>query len=212
MGGNEAVRFRSGFAATSTFPATSAKPGRAATVPQSRRDYSQPRHPEIVRARATPSDEARILERIEVGSSPGNTFELVGPHARSFFDPRRTPAAIVPGGGPCPVLNDLIRSPVFELHHGMAVARRARLPSVVIPGWTRRAPSSQRRGHALADAGVPKTIDDDVQLVSRTFGDRDDGACALRRGNERTSRSHFERGASQEVLSVRSAVSISHAR
>src|SRR5262245_31667833 len=48
-------------------------------------------------------------------------FELAGPRANIFFDPRKTRAGIVTCGGLCPGLNDVIRSLYFELHHGYGV-------------------------------------------------------------------------------------------
>src|SRR6186997_1414102 len=49
-------------------------------------------------------------------------FELAGPRAKLFFDPRHTRAGIVTCGGLCPGLNNVIRSAFFELHHGYGVA------------------------------------------------------------------------------------------
>jgi len=181
---------------------------------------------------STQSDEVRIPERIEVGADPGHTFELAGPRARLYFEPRRTRAAIVTCGGLCPGLNNVIRSAFFELHHGYGVAevlgfrggysgldpQNGSEPVVITPQFvdnihqsggtilgSSRGPvdigravdnliarkvdilftvggdgtqrganalyqEAKRRGHALAVVGVPKTIDNDVQYVSRTFG------------------------------------------
>jgi 6-phosphofructokinase 1 len=180
----------------------------------------------------TADDEARIPERIELGADPGSTFELAGPRAKLFFDPRRTRAAIVTCGGLCPGLNNVIRSAFFELHHGYGVPevlgfrggyagldpKNGVEPVVITPQFvdnihlsggtilgSSRGPvdigravdnllarqvdilftvggdgtqrgaqalwqEARRRGHALAVVGVPKTIDNDVQYVSRTFG------------------------------------------
>jgi 6-phosphofructokinase 1 len=44
-------------------------------------------------------------------------FELAGPRARLYFDPKQTRAGIVTCGGLCPGLNNVIRSVYLELHH-----------------------------------------------------------------------------------------------
>ena len=58
----------------------------------------------------TISDDVRIPERIEIGAEPGIKFELAGPRAKLFFDPKQTRAGIVTCGGLCPGLNNVIRS------------------------------------------------------------------------------------------------------
>jgi 6-phosphofructokinase 1 len=178
------------------------------------------------------SDAIRVPERIECGADPGHLFELAGPRAKLFFDPKKTRAAIVTCGGLCPGLNNVIRSLFLELHFGYGVAEvigflggysgldpsRGPEPVVITPdliddihrkGGTilgsSRGPvdtniavdnliargvnilftvggdgtqrggrdlyqEAERRGHALAVVGIPKTIDNDVGFVSRTFG------------------------------------------
>ena len=75
--------------------------------------------------RRTISDGLRVPEHIMWGTrSPvpaGTLFELAGPRARLFFDPRRACAGIVTCGGLCPGLNDVIRSLFLELHHAYGV-------------------------------------------------------------------------------------------
>ena len=70
----------------------------------------------------TVSDDVHIPERIEVGSHPGLKFELAGPRAKLFFDPKKTRAGIVTCGGLCPGLNNVIRSLFLELHYGYGVS------------------------------------------------------------------------------------------
>jgi 6-phosphofructokinase 1 len=180
----------------------------------------------------TVSDELRVPERIEVGADPGLQFELAGPRAQLFFDPKQTCAGIVTCGGLCPGINNVIRSLFHELHYGYGVrqvlgfrggyvgldASRGTEPVVITPDFVHdihqrggtilgssRGPvhigsavdnlvargvnilftvggdgtqrgandlyqEARRRGHALAVVGVPKTIDNDVGFVSRTFG------------------------------------------
>jgi len=180
----------------------------------------------------TISDDVRIPERIEIGADSGLQFELAGPRAKLFFDPRQTRAGIVTCGGLCPGLNNVIRSLFLELHYGYGVAEvvgfrdgyqgldpdRGMEPVKIPPEFvevihrkggtilgTSRGPvdigkavnnlitrnvnilftvggdgtqrgandlyqEARRRGHALSVVGIPKTIDNDVGFVSRTFG------------------------------------------
>jgi 6-phosphofructokinase 1 len=180
----------------------------------------------------TVDDNVRIPERIEIGADPGLAFELAGPRAKLFFDPKKTRAGIVTCGGLCPGLNNVIRSLFLELHYGYGVAEvvgfrggysgldpKCQLEPVTItpafidgihqkggtiltssrgPVDTDRAVENliargvdilftvggdgtqrgandlyreaRKRGHALSVVGVPKTIDNDVGFVSRTFG------------------------------------------
>src|SRR5580765_1702880 len=180
----------------------------------------------------TTSDEVRIPERIEIGADPGIEFELAGPRAKLFFDPKQTRAGIVTCGGLCPGLNNVIRSLFLELHYGYGVgevlgfrggysgldpacgaepvkitpqfvdgihqkggtilgssrgpvdigravenliARGVNILFTVGGDGTQRGGNdlfqeARKRGHALSVVGVPKTIDNDVGFVSRTFG------------------------------------------
>ena len=159
-------------------------------------------------------------------------FELAGPRAKLFFDPRQTRAGIVTCGGLCPGLNDVIRSLFLELYHAYGVGEvlgfrggyqgldpaRSAEPIVLTTEFvekihqeggtvlgTSRGPvdkpravdnlirlgvdilftiggdgtlcggndlfqEARRRGHPLAVVGIPKTVDNDVAFVSRTFG------------------------------------------
>lgn len=174
----------------------------------------------------------RLIARPEAPKHRDLAFELAGPRARLFFDPKQVRAGIVTCGGLCPGLNNVIRSIFHELHHAYGVREilgfrdgyqgldpaRAREPMVLTPELvddihkeggtilgTSRGPvdtgvavasliergvnmlftlggdgtqrggndlfqEAKRRGHALAVVGVPKTIDNDVAFVSRTFG------------------------------------------
>jgi 6-phosphofructokinase 1 len=177
-------------------------------------------------------DRIRIPERIEVDAKQGLEFELAGPRARIFFDPKKTRAGIVTCGGLCPGLNNVIRSLFLELHYGYGVSevfgfrngytgldpkspdepvkitcefvdgihqkggtilgssrgpvdiaravdnlvkRKINILFTVGGDGTQRGAhdlyqESKRRGHALSIVGIPKTIDNDVGFVSRTFG------------------------------------------
>jgi 6-phosphofructokinase 1 len=180
----------------------------------------------------TKNDEVRIPERIEIGAEPGIQFELAGPRAKLFFDPKQTRASIVTCGGLCPGLNNVIRSLFLELHYGYGVAEvlgfrggyggldpacgvePVKITPQLIDGihqkggtilGSSRGPvdigravenliargvnvlftvggdgtqrgandlyqEARKRGRALSVVGVPKTIDNDVGFVSRTFG------------------------------------------
>ncbi len=186
--------------------------------------------------RRTVSDDLRVPELIvQDGQSPssaGNLFELAGPRAKLFFDPKQTRAGIVTCGGLCPGLNDVIRSLFLELHHAYGVKEvlgfrggyqgldpaRGAEPIVLTKQFvdnihkeggtvlgTSRGPvdiglavdnlirrhvdllftiggdgtqrggndlfqEAKRRGHALSVVGIPKTVDNDVAFVTRTFG------------------------------------------
>ncbi len=180
----------------------------------------------------TISDAIRIPEHIEGGAEPGLDFELAGPRAKLYFDPKQTRAGIVTCGGLCPGMNNVIRSLFLELHYGYGVAEvlgfqggylgldpsRGTEPVPITPEFIRdlhqkggtilgcsRGPvdiglamenliargvnilftvggdgtqrgasdlhhEARRRGYPLSVVGVPKTIDNDVAFVSRTFG------------------------------------------
>jgi 6-phosphofructokinase 1 len=184
------------------------------------------------RASHTVSDDVRIPERIEIGAGPGLQFELAGPRAKLFFNPKVTRAAIVTCGGLCPGLNNVIRSLFLELHYGYGVAevlgfrggyggldpdcgvepvkitpqfidgihqkggsilgtsrgpvdtcravdnliaRRVDILFTIGGDGTQRGANdlyqeARKRGHPMSVVGVPKTIDNDVGFVSRTFG------------------------------------------
>jgi 6-phosphofructokinase 1 len=186
--------------------------------------------------RHTVRDDLRIPERIvrdpDVTPSDELLFELAGPRAKLFFDPKETRAGIVTCGGLCPGLNDIIRSLFLALHHtygvkevlgfrggyqGLDPARGAE-PVVLTPAFvenihqqggtvlgTSRGPvdmgiaadnlirrgvnvlfaiggdgtqrganvlfqEAKKRGHTLSVVGIPKTVDNDVPFVTRTFG------------------------------------------
>lgn len=178
------------------------------------------------------SDDIRIPERIEIGADAGLQFELAGPRAKLFFDPKKTRAGIVTCGGLCPGLNNVIRSLFLELHYGYGVTEvhgfrggyggldpkcgiePVRITPQFVDGihqeggtilGTSRGPvdtqcavdnliarkidvlftiggdgtqrgandfyqDARKRGHPLSVVGIPKTIDNDVSFVSRTFG------------------------------------------
>jgi 6-phosphofructokinase 1 len=184
----------------------------------------------------TVSDDLRLPEKIiqdpEASSEPELLFELCGPRAKLFFDPKETRAGIVTCGGLCPGLNDVIRSLFLELHHAYGVREvlgfrggyrgldpiRGAEPIVLTPEFvdnihqrggtvlgTSRGPvdlrmavdnlierevnilftiggdgtqrggrelylEAKKRGYPLSIVGVPKTVDNDVPFVTRTFG------------------------------------------
>lgn len=186
--------------------------------------------------RRTVSDEMRIPEQVvrdpKASPSAEVLFELAGPRAKLYFDPKHTRAAVVTCGGLCPGLNDVIRSLFFELHHAYGVKEvlgfrggyqgldpQNGKPPIVLSSefvdsihreggsvlGTSRGPvdiaaavdnlikldvnilftiggdgtqrggndlfqEAKRRGHALGVVGIPKTVDNDVAFVTRSFG------------------------------------------
>jgi 6-phosphofructokinase 1 len=186
--------------------------------------------------RRTVSDGLRVPEKIvrEDGAVGGEEllFEIAGPRARLYFDPRSTTAGIVTCGGLCPGLNDVIRSLFLELHYAYGVKEvlgfrggyqgldpsRSAEPVVLTRAFvdnihkeggtvlgTSRGPvdvgvavenlirrgvnilftiggdgtqrggnelfqEARKRNHPLAVVGIPKTVDNDVAFVARTFG------------------------------------------
>ena len=195
----------------------------------------KPRFPSPIRRPV--SDSLRLPEQIvrdPRASPPAEEllFELAGPRAELFFDPKQTRAGIVTCGGLCPGLNDVIRSLFLQLHHAYGVKEVLGFrggyqgldpaggaePIVLTPEFvdsihqqggtvlgTSRGPvdmglavdnlikrgvnivftiggdgtqrggyalfqEAKKRGHALAVVGIPKTVDNDVAFVARTFG------------------------------------------
>ncbi len=184
----------------------------------------------------TVSDALRVPEQIvrdpQAPPAAELLFELAGPRAKLFFDPKQTRAGIVTCGGLCPGLNDVIRSLFLELNHaygvkevlgfrggyqGLDPARGAEplvLTAALVDGihqqggtmlGTSRGPvdigvavdnlihrgvnilftiggdgtqrggndlfqEAKKRGYPLSVVGIPKTVDNDVAFVSRTFG------------------------------------------
>lgn len=186
--------------------------------------------------RRSVSDSLRVPEQIvwtlETPPAAELFFELAGPRANLYFDPKQTRAGIVTCGGLCPGLNDVIRSLFLELHHAYGVKEvlgfrggyqgldpaRGAEPIVLTTEFvddihkdggtvlgTSRGPvdvglaldnlikrevnilftiggdgtqrggndllrEAKKRGYALSVVGIPKTVDNDVAFVSRTFG------------------------------------------
>jgi len=173
-----------------------------------------------------------IIRNLDEPATDGLFFELAGPRAKLFFDPKKTRAGVVTCGGLCPGLNDVIRSLFLELHFAYGVKEvlgfrggyqgldpvLGKKPIVLTPKLvddihqeggtilgTSRGPvdigiavdnlirlgvnilftvggdgtqrggnelfqEAKKRGYPLSIVGIPKTIDNDVAFVSRTFG------------------------------------------
>lgn len=173
-----------------------------------------------------------VVKDINAPEGPDLQFEIAGPRAKIFFDPKETRAGIVTCGGLCPGLNDVIRSVFLELHYIYGVKEvlgfrggyqgldpgTGREPLILTPGMvdsihkeggtllgTSRGPvdigvavenlirkgvnilftvggdgtqrggnelfqEAKKQGHPLAVVGIPKTIDNDVPFVTRSFG------------------------------------------
>lgn len=172
---------------------------------------------------------ASVRETLAAGGEPPS-FEVAGPRARIFFEPRSTRAAIATCGGISPGLNDVVRSLVLELAVRYGVAEvfgvRHGYLGLAAPGALERlSPESvalihqrggtvlgtcrgtppvaeivdtlvahridlffpvggdgtlrgaleiadeiARRNLPIAVVGLPKTIDNDIPWVRRSFG------------------------------------------
>lgn len=171
-----------------------------------------------------------LSRAFKAGTLPDG-FEIAGPRARIFFDPRKTRAAIVTCGGLCPGINAVIRALVLQLWHryhcqdilgvrfgfgGLGASSEPPIkldPDFVneihakggtILGSSRGTPTAaeivdslvrlgidqlfaiggdgtmrgataiweeiKARGLKIAIVSIPKTIDNDIPFVRRTFG------------------------------------------
>ncbi|KAI6679576.1 hypothetical protein NL676_033457 [Syzygium grande] len=75
-----------------------------------------------------------------------------------YFEPDEVHACIVTCGGLCPGLNTVIREIVCGLYHMYGVKKVLGIDEI------------KRRGLKVAVAGIPKTIDNDIPVIDRSFG------------------------------------------
>jgi 6-phosphofructokinase 1 len=129
--------------------------------------------------------------------APVPTFEQAGPRDRIFFDPATLRCGIVTCGGLCPGINNVVRGLVLELTHAYGVrhitgfrygfeglvARHGHAPVRLGPAEVREIGGDgtlrgaagivaeiERRRLAIAVVGIPKTIDNDIHFIDRSFG------------------------------------------
>ncbi|KAL6144608.1 hypothetical protein ACLB2K_055299 [Fragaria x ananassa] len=121
-------------------------------------------------------------------SPRGTHFRRAGPRQKVYFEPDDVHACIVTCGGLCPGLNTVIREIVCGLYYMYGVHRilgieivdsiqDRRINQVYILGGdgTQKGASvifeeCRRRGLKVAVAGIPKTIDNDIPVIDKSFG------------------------------------------
>ncbi|KAM6585211.1 hypothetical protein CsatB_012213 [Cannabis sativa] len=106
----------------------------------------------------------------------GPHFRRAGPRQKVLFEPEEVNACIVTCGGLCPGLNTVIREIVCCLHHMYGVNTVHGIEVYIIGGdGTQKGASVifeeiRRRGLKVAVAGIPKTIDNDIPVIDKSFG------------------------------------------
>lgn len=168
---------------------------------------------------------------LQTGDAP-QSVEKAGPREKTFFDPRKTTAAIVTCGGLCPGINNVIRSLVMGLYYFYGVKKIIGIPygyqglsldnphpyydltpekvrdihqfggtilgssrggqevsemvdtlvslrvdmlftiggDGTLKGSDAIGQEIARRGLNIAVVGIPKTIDNDIDLIDKSFG------------------------------------------
>ncbi|KAL0426947.1 UNVERIFIED_CONTAM: ATP-dependent 6-phosphofructokinase [Sesamum latifolium] len=105
----------------------------------------------------------------------GTHFRRAGPQ-RVYFESDDVHACIVTCGGLCPGLNTVIREIVCGLHHMYGVKSVLGINVYIIGGdGTQKGAAVvfeeiRRRGLKVAVAGIPKTIDNDIPVIDKSFG------------------------------------------
>lgn len=112
------------------------------------------------------------LSEVEACLRNGRTppsFEMGGPREKIYFDSSKLRCGIVTCGGLCPGLNDVIRALVFGLYYHYGV-----LFAIGGDGTMRAsrgiAAEIGRRRLKIGVVGIPKTIDNDISAIDKTFG------------------------------------------
>ncbi|KAL0321689.1 UNVERIFIED_CONTAM: ATP-dependent 6-phosphofructokinase, chloroplastic [Sesamum calycinum] len=106
------------------------------------------------------SPEDMVAQKIVVqkDSPRGIHFRRAGPHEKVYFKPEEVRACIVTCGGLCPGINTVIREIVCGLSNMYGVNEVLGIQEV------------ERRGLKMAVAGIPKTIDNDIAVIDKSFG------------------------------------------
>ncbi|XP_028551792.1 ATP-dependent 6-phosphofructokinase 7 [Dendrobium catenatum] len=95
---------------------------------------------------------------VQKTSPRGTHFRRAGPRQRVYFESEDVHACIVTCGGLCPGLNTVIREIVCGLSHMYGVNKILGIEEV------------RRRGLQVAVVGIPKTIDNDIAVIDKSFG------------------------------------------
>ncbi|KAM4100065.1 hypothetical protein ACJW30_05G040700 [Castanea mollissima] len=109
-------------------------------------------------------------------SPRGTHFRRAGPRQKVYFESEDVHACIVTCGGLCPGLNTVIREIVCGLYHMYGVHKVLGIEVYIIGGdGTQKGASVifeeiRRRGLKVVVAGIPKTIDNDIPVIDKSFG------------------------------------------
>ncbi|KAG5540539.1 hypothetical protein RHGRI_020675 [Rhododendron griersonianum] len=109
-------------------------------------------------------------------SPRGVHFRRAGPRQKVYFNSDEVHACIVTCGGLCPGLNTVIREIVCGLYHMYGVNKILGIDVYIIGGdGTQKGAAViyeevRRRGLKVAVAGIPKTIDNDIPVIDKSFG------------------------------------------
>ncbi|KAL0330398.1 UNVERIFIED_CONTAM: ATP-dependent 6-phosphofructokinase [Sesamum radiatum] len=109
-------------------------------------------------------------------SQRGVHFRRAGPRQRVYFAPEEVHACIVTCGGLCPGLNTVIREIVHSLDYMYGATKVLGIDVYIIGGdGTQKGAAViyeeiRKRGLKVVVAGIPKTIDNDIPVIDRSFG------------------------------------------
>ncbi|KAL2601292.1 hypothetical protein AAZV13_10G159400 [Glycine max] len=113
---------------------------------------------------------------IQKGSPRGVHFRRTGPREKVYFKPEEVRACIVTCGGLCPGINTVIREIVCGLNNMYNVEDILGIEVYIIGGdGTHKGAALiyeevKKRGLQVAVAGIPKTIDNDIAVIDKSFG------------------------------------------
>ncbi|XP_060173608.1 ATP-dependent 6-phosphofructokinase 3-like isoform X2 [Lycium barbarum] len=109
-------------------------------------------------------------------SPRGVHFRRAGPRQKVYFSSDDVRACIVTCGGLCPGLNTVIREIVHSLDYMYGVSKVYGIDVYIIGGdGTQKGAAViyeeiRRRGLKVIVAGIPKTIDNDIPVIDKSFG------------------------------------------
>ncbi|KAK6155943.1 hypothetical protein DH2020_010191 [Rehmannia glutinosa] len=129
----------------------------------------------IVKTFVSPEDVVAQKVVVQKDSPRGIHFRRAGPREKVYFKPEEVRACIVTCGGLCPGLNTVIREIVCGLSNMYGVDEILGIQVYIIGGWYSKGAAAiskevERRGLKVAVAGIPKTIDNDISVIDKSFG------------------------------------------
>ncbi|XP_020540620.1 ATP-dependent 6-phosphofructokinase 4, chloroplastic isoform X2 [Jatropha curcas] len=113
---------------------------------------------------------------VQRNSPRGVHFRRAGPREKVYFTPEEVRACIVTCGGLCPGINTVIREIVCGLNYMYGVDNVLGIEVYIIGGdGTQKGAALiykevEKRGLRVAVAGIPKTIDNDIAVIDKSFG------------------------------------------